>query len=432
MKRWWSRRSVRTRVVLSAAVPLAVALVIGTVAVAAVFAHGRVGELDRQTRAESDVLTGLVASGQRPSVLPLPLDSVLLAQVLDADGTVLSASPSASRVQPLAGAADRAGVRTDERGSYAGAPLRVRTVVSTVDGHRYVVVVAAPLGDVRRAVHALLVVLVLVVPLLLLATTTVIWSVAGRALQPVESLRLATVALLRRPTGDVELLAVPPSDDEIARLGHTFNELLSAMGHLLATQKAFVADAAHELRSPLTSLLVHLEVAAAHPGAVDLPELLADLQAEAGRLSALTEDLLLLARLDDAPPVAGPIDLRLVLGLEGPPLRVIGEAAALKRLMDNVTGNARRYAQDVRLTVSETADHVLVDVDDDGPGIPAADRERVFGRWVRLDGARARGDGGSGLGLSLAREIARAHGGELIVQDSPLGGARLHLTLPRA
>lgn len=378
-------RSTRTRIVLAAALPLAVALVIGTVAVAALFARGRVDALDRQTLAETDVLRGLLTTGQLPGTLPLPTSSSLLAQVLDSGGGVVSSSPSASRVQPLV-TDPRAGVMTDEAGAYSGAPLRVRTTDVSAGAQKYVVVVAAPLSDVRAALHALRTVLLLVVPLLLLLTTAVIWWATGLALRPVAA--------------------------------------------LLESQRAFIADAAHELRSPVTSLVVQLDVASAYLDPGDVPSFVEDLKAEVGRLATLTDDLLLLARLDGVALPMSPVDLREVVGEAGPAILVHGNAQSLRRLLDNLTSNAGRYAGRVEVHIIEQPDCVQVTVDDDGPGIPVHERERVFHRWVRLDESRTRTDGGTGLGLAVARAIAHQHGGTLTAHDSPLGGARMTLTLP--
>lgn len=432
---WWSRRSLRARIVASAAIPLAIALVIGTVAVAGVFSAGRVHDLDAQTRAESEVLTTLVRSGQLPTVLPVPAGSTLLAQVLDPAGGVLAATPSASRVQPLTGVAAAAGdVRTDEHGSYAGVPLRIRVSPAVLDGQPLRVVVAAPLGDVRRALRALQLVLLLVVPLLVLGATAVVWVVTGLVLRPVERLRAAAEALASDPAGaSANNLPVPPGDDEIARLARTLNDLLEALQRLVAQQQAFVADAAHELRSPIASLRVQLEVAQAHPDLVDLPVLLGELHQDADRLGALADDLLLLARIEGPQPSGRrPVDLREIASAGGQPAVVLGDAEALRRLVDNLLGNARRHASQIAVTTSVEGDLAVLDVDDDGPGIPVRDRDRVFDRWVRLDSSRSRPGGGAGLGLALVREIARAHGGDVVVGDSPLGGARLRLTLPLA
>ncbi len=432
---WWTRRSMRTRIVVSAALPLGVALVIGTVAVAAVFSAGRVHDLDTQTRVESDALGALVGSGQLPTTLPVPAGSTLLAQVLDPDGQVLAATQSASRVQPLTSAAAPAGgVLTDERGSYSGVPLRIRLTPVTVDGRTVRVVVAAPLGDVRRALQALRLVLLLVVPLLVLGATAIVWAVTGLVLRPVERLRTAAQAQATDPAGaSVTALPVPPGDDEIARLGRTLNDLLDALRRLVAQQRAFVADAAHELRSPVASLRVQLEVAQAHPDLVDLPVLLGELLQDTERLGGLADDLLLLARTERRDARGRePVDLREIASAAGQAAVVLGDRELLRRLVDNLVGNARRHASTVQVTTSVELGRAVLDVDDDGPGIAIADRERVFDRWVRLDTSRSRPGGGAGLGLALVREIARSHGGDVAVADSPLGGARLRVTLPLA
>ncbi len=427
---WWGRRTVRARLVLSAAVPLSVALVVGTVAVTAVFAAGRLRDLDAQTKAESDQVVQLVTSGQLPTTLPVPAGSPLLVQVLGPDGSVLAAGPSASRVVPLA-AASSGDVRTDEEGSYAGVPLRVRTAAAAVAGERRTVVVAAPLGDVRRALAALRVVLLLVVPLLVLATVFTVWWVAGLALRPVEQLRRAADRLAHEPAAN-DPLPVPAGRDELAQLATTLNELLTSLRRLVVQQEQFVADAAHELRAPLTSLRVQLDVARAHPSLVQLPVLLDDLDRETQRMTALVEDLLALARWKGGTMRHVPVDLGALADGDGPPVVVIGDEDALRRLVDNLTSNALRSARQVRVTVGVLDGTAVLDVDDDGPGIPVADRERVFDRWVRLDDARTRKDGGAGLGLALVREIARLHRGDVSAQDSPLGGVRLRVRLPLA
>lgn len=430
---WWARRGLRARLTLSAAVPLAVALVIATVTVGALFAAGRVRDLDSQTRVVADALSALVASDQSPGTLPLPAGSTLLAQVLAADGSVLAASPSASRLQPLVSAAraTRRTVVTDEEGSYAGVPLRIRIQPATLAGEPVSIVVAAPLGDVRRALEALRLVLVVVVPLLVLATTWLVYLVAGFALRPVERLRVAAQEMARDPAGAPSALPAPAGDDEIARLGRTLNTLLTSLQILVSRQQEFVADAAHELRSPLTALRVQLEVAQTHPDLIELPDLLSELGLDVERLGRLVEDLLALARMESGHRMMFvPVDLQALAGAGGERVEVHGDPAALSRLVENLRSNAERHATRVVLTTSREGADAILDVDDDGLGIAPADRERVFDRWVRLDASRSRADGGTGLGLALVQEIARQHDGEVTVLDAPLGGARLRLRIP--
>ena len=423
------RRGVRARLVLSAAVPLAVALVLVAVAVALVFAGGLVRDLDGQTRAEAAILTDLVTTDRLPSTLPLPAGSALLAQVVAEDGTVLAATPSASRVQALrTGTVPR--VLTDEEGAYAGTPLRVRVEPAVLAGRPVAVVVAAPLADVRRALHALRLVLLLVVPVLVAVVTALTWLVAGLALRPVEQLRAAAEQIARAPESPVALPSVA-GRDEVGRLADTLQVLLAAVRGLLAQQRAFVADAAHELRSPLASLAVQLDVARTHPGTVTVPELTDDLAPEVERLQRLVEDLLTLTSTSSLDPAARePLDLRELAGATGSAAPVHGDRAALLRLVDNLRINAERHGAHVAVTTSVADRRAVLDIDDDGPGIAPADRVRALERWVRLDGARAGSDGGSGLGLAIVRETARAHGGDVEILDSPLGGARVRVTLP--
>ena len=424
MRRWWYARSLRARLVLGSVVPLALALVVGTVALVAIFSAGRVREVDAQIAREVDVLAELAATGQLTNPLPVPAGSPLLGQVLASDGSVLAATPSASRVLPLVpGGGDR--ISTEEEPAYGDAPLRVRTRAVSAGGAPASVVVAAPLGDVRRAVDALRLVLLLVVPVLVALATLLARALVGATLRPVEELRVAAVRLAGAPDGD--LLPVARTDDEIARLAGTLNDVLGRLRDALAQQRAFVADAAHELRSPLASLRVQLDVARRHPGPVAVDEL----AAEVDRLVRLTDDLLLLARLDARAPLRrAPVDLAELAGTGGPPAVVMGDRDALQRLLRNLLENAGRVATTVQTAVQEEDGAVVLTVDDDGPGVPPADRERVFERWVRLDDARDRAEGGAGLGLALVREIAAAHGGTATLTASPLGGARVEVRLP--
>jgi signal transduction histidine kinase len=232
-------------------------------------------------------------------------------------------------------------------------------------------------------------------------------------------------------------LPVPKSDDEISRLAVTLNGMLDRLAAARDRQRAFVADAAHELRSPLANLRTALEVAQRHgvpPNLAD--ELLIDVE----RLSRLVDDLLLLARADDAVvPAAGrePVELRGVVTevadrfraarvpvsvVDGGPVWTVGERNGLVRVVDNLVHNAVRHAAG-RVVVAAAADDgsSLVTVTDDGPGIPVAERERVFDRFTRLDDARARDAGGAGLGLAIARELLRRQGGTVRLADADPG-----------
>ena len=432
MKGRWAAQSLRVRIVVSSSLLVLVVVVISTGAVAALFTAGRVHDIDAQTRTEAGTISSLVTTGQLPAVLPVPAGSPLLAQVLAADGTVLSATPGASRTQPLADPTD-AGVATDEQGGYAATPLRRRVAHQRLAGQPVTVVVAIPLSDVRRVLRSLRDVLLLIVPLLVLGAAAAVWWVAGRALRPVEHLRAAAEALALVPPGMTPLQQLPsaPGDDEIARLGRTLNVMLSARQHAMQQQADFVTAAAHELRSPLSSLQVQLDVAAAHPELVRLPELLNELRQDTERLTALADELLTMARLDGTNAVRRDrLDLTALAGAVGDPIWVSGDEEALRRLINNVVSNAHRHATVVEIHTRADGDDAVMDVDDNGPGIPPSDRERVFDRWVRLEASRARSSGGFGLGLALVHDIVAAHGGTVAISDSPLGGARVRVRLP--
>ncbi|MDQ0789265.1 HAMP domain-containing sensor histidine kinase [Streptomyces sp. B3I8] len=310
----------------------------------------------------------------------------------------------------------------------------------------------APLDAERGAVNTALTTLSVGLPLLLLTVAGVTWLVTRRALRPVEDIRVEMAAI----TASEDLarrVPVPGTGDEVARLARTTNRTLTALEASVERQRRFVADASHELRSPLASLRTQLEVGAAHPALLDVDGAVEDTV----RLQHLAADLLLLARLD-----AGerPGDARVPLdtlareaargrkgvvveeteeaegasaaeGAEG--VAVVGSRGQLARVLANLLDNAARHArQRVTVTVRREGGHAVLSVADDGPGIPADQRERVFERFVRLDDARARDDGGTGLGLAIARDIARRHGGTLTATEAPGGGALLTLRLPTA
>ena len=421
-------------------VPLTVALLAGTVALVLLFSAGRLRDVDRQTRTETNTLAGLVATAQLTSPLPLPAGSPLLAQVITADRTVIAASRSASLVLPLVdvpgpGSGSRAFTINDD--PYGAVALRIRVQKATLSGQPVEIVVAAPLGDVQDALHALKIVLFVVVPLLVIGIGALEWAVIGLTLRPVDRLRAAAGELAadatsgRRDRG--ARLPVGAGDDEITRLAETLNLLLSRLQLSVHRQREFIADAAHELRSPLANMRVQLDVAQAHPQLLNAQELAAELSEELDRMTRLADDLLLLGRLDSGGPGPfEPMDLGELAGTTGPPIMVGGNRDALLRLVLNLRTNAHDHADHVEVSVRSEGRFAVLDVDDDGPGIPPEDRDRVFDRWTRLDTARDRTSGGSGLGLAIARDIATAHGGTVAITDSPSGGTRVRVSLPLA
>jgi signal transduction histidine kinase len=299
------------------------------------------------------------------------------------------------------------------------------------------VLVASGTAVLRDSQRALRTGLLVGAPLLLLALALVSWRVIGWTLAPVEALRRGAAEITG--TGTAQRLPVPDARDEVRRLAETLNDMLGRLAAASAGQRAFVSDAAHELRSPLASLRTQLEVAARLGGA-ETTELATDALLDVERLSTLVDDLLLLARLDEAPGRTRrrePVDLgelagsvvgryasaRVPVRLDSPAEVVVrGDPNGLTRVLANLLDNATRHAS-AQVTVSVTAAGGLAElvVTDDGPGIGVADRDRVFDRFTRLDDARARESGGAGLGLAIVRELVRAHGGTVSLRDAAPG-----------
>jgi signal transduction histidine kinase len=271
------------------------------------------------------------------------------------------------------------------------------------------------------------------------------WRVIGAALHPVEELRSGASRIDGSSTD--ERLPVPPTRDEIAALATTLNEMLDRVAVARRTQRAFVADAAHELRSPLATMRTQLEVAQRLGDGDGLP---AELIPEVRRLSSLVEDLLLLARSDDGQPARGDRTVTVDLGALAHdvasryatargPVRVLDPAERthasglydeLYRALANLVDNAVRHAASaVDVAVDVIGDATRLTVTDDGTGIPEADRERVFDRFTRLDDARDRDSGGTGLGLAIARELLRRNGARVSLEDAD-PGVRAVVTLP--
>jgi signal transduction histidine kinase len=382
---------------------------------------------------------------------PIPVNAAMKAQVIDADDRVVAVSAGVDRLTPMLYADELRGMTTGSVREVPGnrvdleGSARVVLVTAGTPTHPVRVLVARSTNDLDQGVHILVVTLLVAFPLLVALLAVVLRRVLGAAMQPVEALRAGADEI----TGGTRAgrLPVPESRDEIHRLAVTLNGMLHRLDAARVRQRAFVADAAHELRSPLTNMRTELEVAQRLPD-TDWTALSADLLTDVDRLSRLVDDLLLLARSDDgtsrAPAaVAEEVDLAALAGdvasrypdvkvdLPAEPMLVDGEPDALGRVVANLIDNAVRHARSqVRVTVADDGGGWRrVTVTDDGPGIPAADRHRVFDRFTRLDDARARDAGGSGLGLAIVRELVRRHGGTVTLGDAE-PGLRADVRLP--
>ncbi|HLM07200.1 MAG TPA: HAMP domain-containing sensor histidine kinase [Blastococcus sp.] len=433
--------SLRFRVTALAA--LAVLGVLTAVGTGVVLTHRAVliESLDEGLGDRAETIAGQVRSGRAFGRGDLPTDDVL-AQVVGADGTVLAASPGLGDVRLGSGVPERTTV-TDGRFPDGG---QARVVAAPAGAAA--VYVAGSLEDVERSTGTLVGSLLVAVPLSSAALAALVWWLVGRVLRPVEDIRAEVDRISARRLD--RRVPEPSTPDEVARLARTMNAMLDRLAAAAAEQRRFVADAAHELRSPLARIRAQLEVDAAHPGSADPRATHASVLDETVRLQRLVDDLLLLARGDAGAldlDRAGPVDLdHVVEGLvrgrgaqDGPRIetrgvgavQVRGDAAQLARAVGNLLDNAVRHARST-VTVHLAEDdggRAVLTVADDGPGIPAADRERVFDRFTRLDEARS-ADGGAGLGLAIVRDIAQRHGGTLTLETAAPEGARFAFTLP--
>jgi signal transduction histidine kinase len=442
---WWRRLSLRARLMLVGTGGLAVGFAAGGVALVLMLGVAVQNSADDDAARTAEYVATLVEDGQIPD--PLPVTGRHVAQIVDAQHRVVAASPKADRLVPLLRTGELAEARAGRRFSVPGyrvgetGPMRV-VALPVGAGNTDTVIVGRPIADAHDSVRLLRTALLILYPLVLLGLGGVAWRVVGAALRPVETLRAGAERITG--TGAEERLPLPPSSDEVHRLAVTLNDMLDRLAAARGRQRAFVADAAHELRSPLTSMRTQLEVAE-HTRTSPDP---ADLLAEVDRLSRLVDDLLLLARADDKGnrKATEPIELRAlardvaaryagarvpVTLTAGDPQWTAGQPDAVLRIVVNLVDNAVRHASHkVTIEVNPLGPYALITVTDDGPGIPAADRERVFDRFTRLDDARARDAGGAGLGLAIVRELVRQQGGAVALHDAK-PGVRAEVRLAR-
>jgi len=308
------------------------------------------------------------------------------------------------------------------------------------------VYVAGSLEGVEDSLESLERLLLISFPILMLLLGTTTWVVTGRALRPVESIRreverIGAEDLHRR-------VPEPSTHDEIGRLAQTMNDMLTRLEDSQDRQRRFVADASHELRSPLTGMRAELELELERMSDGGDTAITRELLADTVRLQRLVEDLLTIAVTDASTLDAAhrePVDLdEIVLAearrvrahttLEVDTSQVSGaqldvNADQFVRVVRNLLDNAASHADStVNVTLHETATAIRLVVSDDGPGVPSEDRERIFERFARVDDARSRDTGGTGLGLAIVREVIAAHGGTITVDGPP--GAVFTVNLP--
>ena len=372
---------------------------------------------------------------------------IVAVQVIGPSGTVVKRSASAPAV-PLIDPASIGSALQVGLPDHASPDGDMRISGRTVDarGGPYTILVGAGSEAVESTVKTVLVLLTGAAPIVTVVAGAVTYVLVTRSLRSVDAIR-ARVADIS--TSDLtERVPVPTNYDEISALAVTMNEMLARIEAGHDAQRRFVGDASHELRSPVQAILSALDVAAAHPEFLNEELSSSTLRPEALRMESLVEDLLLLARADergltlrrrdvDLDDVASNELGRLLrettmtVDADLTPTRLIGDPGGLSRVLRNLLENAARHATSrVELRVYPRGTMAVVTVGDDGPGIPEAERDRVFDRFVRLDSDRSRSGGGTGLGLAIVSEVVGAHGGTVTIGDRPHGGALVTVQVP--
>lgn len=337
-------------------------------------------------------------------------------------------------------------IRATDLFGNAGPFLMVERGVVTGEGTMTVAAMAS-LAPAYEAAKTAAVLLATAFAVLLVFVAALSWMLAARTLRPVEQMRAAADSI---SIGDLsERIPVPEKDADLSRLAGTFNAMLARLEASVAEQRRFVSDASHELKSPVAAIRIMLETMRDHPDAVDVNELLDDLMGENERVSGIVSDLLLLARQDEGVSRLNkePIDICDLLYEEAAllkgrttsevdvsdvqPVVCSADHEALSHAVRNLMDNAARYAKTrVKVSCAQAGDAVRITVSDDGKGIAPEDRERVFGRFVRLEEGRSRKEGSTGLGLAVVKTVAEQHGGTAMFVEPELGGATAVLEIP--
>ena len=404
-------------------------------------AAARVRSLAAALRSDpvSDIDSTQLTTGQR----------IVAIQVIAPDGKVVVRSGSAPKT-PLVPLSEfdfrlRRGMSDD---AVAGDDMRVSGQRVATSSGDYTVIVGGGSEAIEATAWAVALLLACGAPIVIAVAAAASYWLVHRSLQSVDAIRSRVAEI---STSDLaERVPVPGSRDEIAALAVTMNEMLSRLEAGHRAQQRFLGDASHELRSPLATIISGLEVGEAHPELLNAELTVDTLLPEAHRMRALIEDLFLLARADEQSLVRHKEEMALdglaqveaararresgcAVDTDIRPARLTGDPAAVSRMIRNLVDNAVRHANSsVAIDVAGRNGTATLTVSDDGPGIPPAERARVFERFVRLDSDRSRsGGGGAGLGLAIVAEIVAAHGGTITIDDRPGGGTRMIVQLPQ-
>ncbi|GAA2838193.1 sensor histidine kinase [Nonomuraea rubra] len=432
-------RSIRARVTIATVVSFGILIMSGVTVISLAYPRWARAALVEQADEASRRITTIVDTHRFTGRIP-PQAGVGLLQVVDDEGRVVAASAGLAGQPPITSARPSGGdSRVSDRVCRPEGCMVVVGTSNRATVYGPIVAYAAVREPFLLDATFMPAVLYGSAAALLALMGWAAWYGVGQVLAPVERIRrglerISAEDLSRR-------VEVPASQDEVAELAVTVNDTLGRLEDAVERHRRFVSDASHELRTPIAGLLVRLEAGLDERSDADWRAAMADAQ----RLSDIVGDLLLMARLDAGAEIAGErVDLGRLVEEEVArrparlPVTVRAEPGVfvrcsplrLARVLTNLLSNADRYGDSaVWVTVRGSGDEAVLEVADDGPGIPEEMREQVFERFTRLDRTRSRDTGGSGLGLPIARDIVRAHGGELRIEDGP--ETRLVVRLPR-
>jgi two-component system OmpR family sensor kinase len=402
-------------------------------------------------------LTGFLPSGTYGALVD-PEGRILRGPVTVRNGEARLSPPAFSSTFPVSRLGPNPTLFTVN--SKRGSSLRYRVAVLPLDSGAGSVIVAIPTTEVDETLDQLLLVEALVVGILLLTLTGIGWIVIRIGLRPLEQMERVAGEIT---DGDLSRRVTPATArTEIGRLGLTLNKMLARIEGAFADRarseerrKRFLSDASHELRTPLASLRGYAELFRMGPAQdpVALERAMARIEAEAARMGALVENLLLLARLDEVPEAQDvPVNLselaaqavadaqaigpdREITLEDAEGLTVVGNPDGLRQVLANLMSNSLTHTPDgtpVSVQVRRVGNWAILDVRDHGPGLPPDGDERVFERFWRNGDRRSRGRGGAGLGLAIVREIVQAHHGTVAASNAAEGGAVFTVRLPLA
>ncbi len=444
------RLGLRPRIAIVAALTVGLALAIGAFVLLALLRSRLDDAATTAATLRARDIASLATVGTLPRRLALPGEESALVQVVDINGTVLASTenidgePAISSLRPADASA--AAFTTLVPALDESNDMRVVALRATLAGQPVTVYAGESLERSEETVDSITAALTLGIPAVVAVVAAVTWWGVGRTLRPVRAISRTMAEITAHDLHRRVPAAV--TSDEIGQLATTVNHTLGRLDTAVERQKRFVADASHELRGPLAALRADLEISVTHPQQTNWVTVANDTLGDVERLQRLTEDLLTLASADtelsehDELVDLADIAIRLVTDVRRAGLVIAlhdldtpavlgGNEDQLSKLVRNLLHNAEEHAETrIDITIERQPHRLRLIVADDGPGIPASDRERALQPFVRLDVARTRDTGGTGLGLSIVAGVVASHLGSIRIADSEPHGATIIVELP--